>query len=290
LNKNASKVANMFGNKLYQQRARQTLPILVRQALSKMPILYKPLSLELGINNPRNLNWILGSVGITLDELAARKDWKEEIPHIESLVINKRDQLPGPGFEGFLANRVPAYARLSKAEKRAYLTGYWADIFAYPYWTDVLEALGLASTTVDSNDMIEKAKTGAGSGGGEGPEHLALKLYVRDHPSVVHLPPTFPKGKTESSLPSGDRLDILFYAKHRMLGVEIKSSISNDVDLIRGLFQCVKYRSVMEAERGFKSGNYDIDAVLVVGRAFPSHLQALQNSLGVSVIECVSPG
>lgn len=281
----ASQAANMFGDKQYQERARRALPILIRQAASRRPIFYENLATELGMPNPRNLNWVLGSVGVSLNELAARKDWNEEIPQIQSLVINQHNHLPGPGFEAFLAKQVPIYGRLNRTEKRAYLEGYWLNIFAYPYWSDVLHALGLLGWAADETSLIETAKTGVSGGGGEGPEHKALKQYVCDHPSVVGLPFTSPKGSVESPLPSGDKIDVLFQTRPRMLGVEVKSRISNDVDLIRGLFQCVKYRSVMEAERGYKGGRYAVDAVLVVGRVFPGHLQALKNSLGVTVIE-----
>jgi hypothetical protein len=235
--------------------------------------------------NPRNLNWVLGSVGVTLQDLGRKPGWNRSIPHIQSLVINQRDRLPGSGFEGFLADRVKGYDGFSSAEKRAYLDGYWHDIFAYPRWNEVLNACGLGPATTNAADIIDKAKAGRSGGGGEGPEHLALKEFVRDNPSVVGLPTSFPHGTVEAPLPSGDKLDVLFHAQSRMLAVEVKSCISNIVDLTRGLFQCVKYQAVMEAERGFKSDNYTIDAVLVVGREFPDSLKPLQNSLGVEVIE-----
>lgn len=158
---------------------------------------------------------------------------------------------------------------------------------AYPRWNDVLEACGLATTQSNAAEIIEEAKNGRSGGGGEGPEHLALKKFVRDNPRVVGLPHGFPCGTTEAPLPSGDRLDVLFYARSKMLAVEVKSNKSNNIDLERGLFQCVKYRAVMEAERAFKGGRYSINAVLVVGKGFPSTLKPLQNSLGVEVIEVI---
>ena len=275
----------MFGTKSYQERARRALPILVRQARSKKPIYYEALANELSMPNPRNLNFVLGSVGATLNELAAKKHWNEEIPHIQSLVINQRERLPGYGFDGFLADKLANYQNLTRTEKRAYLDGYWIDIFAYPYWSDVLEECGLEDTDGDASAVIERGKRGAGGGGGEGPEHEALKLFIRDNPSSVGLPLNFPPGTAETPLPSGDRVDVLFSNPEKMLGVEVKSSISNDADLIRGLFQCVKYRAVMKAERGFKSAIYSVDAVLAIGKPLPHQLHALRNSLGIRVIE-----
>lgn len=281
----ASQTKNMFGDQLYQERARRALPILVRQAAAQKPIFYEALAAEVGMPNPRNLNWVLGSVGVTLQELGRKAGWSEEPPHIQSLVINQRDRLPGSGFAGFLADRVQGYRELSSSQKRAYLQGYWHDIYAYPRWGDVLRACGLEPATADMAQVIDNAKSGRSGGGGEGAEHLALKNHVRDNPSLVGLPSSFPTGKTEAPLPSGDRLDVLFHARGRMFAVEVKSRISNDVDLTRGLFQCVKYRAVMEAERAAQGKSYSVEAVLVVGRSFPDSLAPLRNSLGVEVFE-----
>lgn len=280
----ASQTDNMFGDKLYQTRARQALPILVRQALSRKPIVYEALAAELGMPNPRNLNYVLGSIGATLNELASDPDWGE-IPHIQSLVINQQRRLPGAGFEGFLAQRMKEYQKLSLAEKREYLDAYWHEVYAYPYWRDVLEACDLAPATNDAANIVAKAKTGKGGGGGEGEEHRKLKEYVAANPSVVGLPSNLAPGATEAPLPSGDKIDVLFDGQKRLVAVEVKSKISNEVDLARGLFQCVKYRAVMEAERGFKGARYSVEAMLVVGKPFPESLCSLQNSLAVQVIE-----
>lgn len=65
----AQKVAPIWGNKLYQQRARMALPILIRQAESQEPILYSNLALEMGMPNPRNLDYVLGCIGQTIEYL-----------------------------------------------------------------------------------------------------------------------------------------------------------------------------------------------------------------------------
>jgi len=55
--------APISGEKLYQERARAALPLLVRQAQAGAPIFYSDLADELGMPNPRNLNYVLGSIG-----------------------------------------------------------------------------------------------------------------------------------------------------------------------------------------------------------------------------------
>jgi hypothetical protein len=275
----------MLGQRLYQMRARQALPILIRQAASQKPIYYADLAAELDMPNPRNLNFVLGSVGATVNQLSATYRRLGEIPQIQSLVINQTTKLPGSGFEGFLAEIAPNYSKLTFAEKRAYLDHYWQGIFAYPYWDDVLSILGLGKLSGSALMAIEEAKRGLGTGG-EGPEHLALKNFVQSNPTCVGFFSDI-DGIVEAQLPSGDSIDVLFEGRGRLLGVEVKSSISNSADLARGLFQCVKYRAVMKAEQAFKGQKLDIDALLVVGRDFPSDLNPLRNSLGVKVVKVI---
>jgi len=58
-----------------------------------------------------------------------------------------------------------------------------------------------------------------------------------------------PKGECEYYLASGDKPDVIFLGKTITVAVEVKSRISNDADLQRGVYQCVKYRAVIRAEQ-----------------------------------------
>jgi hypothetical protein len=78
---------DFFGDKLYQQRAREALPILVRQAMISQKITYSDLALELKMPNPRNLNFVLGSIGNLLR--ISSIEWNEIIPPIQSIVVKK---------------------------------------------------------------------------------------------------------------------------------------------------------------------------------------------------------
>ena len=89
--------APISGDKLYQERARAALPLLVRQAQAGAPIFYSDLAEELGMPNPRNLNYVLGSIGQSMELLS--KSWKEKVPPIQCLVINKATGLPGEGID-----------------------------------------------------------------------------------------------------------------------------------------------------------------------------------------------
>ncbi|MGI9307408.1 MAG: hypothetical protein ACR2P5_08935 [Gammaproteobacteria bacterium] len=84
--------------------------------------------------------------------------------------------------------------------------------------------------------------------GGEGEKHKALKEYASKNPQIFGMPGES-EVKTEYPLPSGDSLDVLFKNNNHWTAVEVKSSISNfnDKDIKRGIYQCVKYRAVLNA-------------------------------------------
>ena len=278
-----SEVATGFhGGKLYQQRARLVLPILVRQAEAGKPIFYADLAQEVGMPNPRNLNYPLGCIGDALNDLAA--EWEQEIPHIQSIVVNQQTDAPGPGFDGFLTER--GYTWKNARERKALFQEYRTRVSAYPYWTDVLEALGVQRSRPDIAKTLKKA---AGIGGGEGPEHKALKEFVRTHPEVAGLAVDHPHGEPEHPLPSGDRIDVLFTRGTRVTAVEVKPSGSAEADIARGLFQCVKYLAVLEAEARYWQNDVTFAVKLVLGGALPASLIPLRNSTRVEVHEGVGP-
>lgn len=266
------------GTKLYQERARTVLPILVRQAEARQPIFYEALAQEVGMPNPRNLNYPLGCIGRTLNGLA--REWKSDVPPIEALVVNQNTRLPGPGFDGFLVQEGETWG--NGAERRALIEAYWTKIYAYPYWRDVLAELQLRPAPDPAADII------AGAGrirGGEGPEHLALKKHVCAHPHLVGLRQGDSPGEMEQDLPSGDKVDVLFAQKRVIRAVEVKPAGASEFDIVRGLFQCVKYRAVLQARASYQNDRRRISACLGLGGALPPRLIPLRNSLNVEVFE-----
>jgi hypothetical protein len=270
------------GQKLYQQRARKALPLLVRQAEAGTTIYYSDLAAELGMPNPRNLNFVLGSIGQTLENLS--KAWKTPIPPIQCVVVNRATGLPGEGIGWFLVKKED-FVALPREQQEAVVNAHLERIFAYPFWAKVLSSLSLAPAP----PLITKVEVPKFGGSGEGPEHKALKDYVAKHPELVGLQPMAPSGRTEDPLLSGDSLDVSFCHGSRWVAVEVKSHISTQLDVQRGLFQCVKYRAVMKAQTRALGTNLHVRAVLVLGGTFPKGLQPLKNMLGVEVIDRVVP-
>lgn len=280
----ATTASPLSGEKLYQERARAALPLLVRQAEAATPIFYSALARELGIPNPRNLNYVLGSIGQTMEALS--KQWKETIPPIQCLVVNKKTGIPGEGIAWFLVKQ-EEYIKLPLRRKREIVQAELQHVYAYPHWRAVLEELLLLPAETDFTSLINTASHKFG--GGESPEHRALKEFVSKNPSVVGLPKTTAHGLTEVPLPSGDVLDVSFQTRKLWLAVEVKSRISNYADITRGIFQCVKYRAILEAVLLSESKTQDARVVLALESALPESLVALSNLLAVEVIENIRP-
>lgn len=274
---------DIHGTGLYHQRARQALPLLVRQAEADEPIEYGSLAVELGMPNARNLNYPLGSIGTTLQQLSTL--WGETIPPLQCVVVNKNTGLPGEGIGWFIV-KAEDFGRLPLNRRRDIVRAELTKVFAYPRWREVLEALDLPPPPPPvSPDLLARA---TGLGGGEGDQHRALKDWVARHPEVLGLARTA-TGITERPLPSGDSLDVSFETPSEWVAAEVKSRISGEADMLRGLFQCVKYRAVMEAVQIAAGRPRAARAVLVLETFLPRSLHAVRNALAVEVIERVTP-
>lgn len=274
------KAESFFGDKLYQRRARAAFPLLVRQARAQRPIYYADLAAELEIPNPRNLNYPLGSVGRTLQELGQSQS--TVIPPIQCLVVNQQNEIPGEGIAPFLKGS--DFRVLSKRQQRAVINGVLQSIYAYPHWDKVILDLQLQPAPMEAADLARRAAEGDFGGGGESEEHKSLKAFVACHPEILGFGKTLSKGEEEYPLPSGDTVDVLFRKKDEWIAVEVKSHISSDEDLARGIFQCVKYQAVLEAYLISIGREAAVHAALVASRPLAAKLVGLKNQLGVEVI------
>ena len=273
----------IWGKKLYQERARKALPILVRQAFSGSEITYENLAEELEMPNPRNLNFVLGSVGKSIQSLG--NELGEPIPPIQCLVVNKNTGLPGEGIGWFIKDKdLDSYGNLSISQKRRVVKDKLASIYSYQEWNKVLQLLNLKPADENFDDYISSATK---YGGGEGPEHKALKGFVANNPEIINLPRKAKPGKIEYDLPSGDSIDVYFNVNGEEIGVEVKPSTSPESDIVRGMYQCIKYKAVLEARQLTKFLTKNSRTILVLGGGFPPHLSSIRNMLGIEVIDNV---
>lgn len=273
---------NAPDEKLYQKRARAIFPILVRQAVAGQKISYGDLGEELNLHH-RVLRTPLGCIGDTLLELG--KQWQEEIPPIQGLVVNQKTGLPGDNVN-FLRHFISQ--KPDSRQKEAIVNAVLGEVFSYPKWSAVLEELGLSFPEPLKPQLVLSA--GRRGGPAESKAHKRLKDYIANHPRAVELNRSLAPGKTEYRLPSGDIPDVLFQSKRRHIAVEVKSHISDEDDLTRGLFQCVKYRAILRACRSLESETYEADALLAIEGSLPKELIAVKNTLGIQVIENIQAG
>ena len=96
------------------------------------------------------------------------------------------------------------------------------------------------------------------------------------------------KVETEKGLPSGDSIDVSFENNGHWVGVEVKSETSDDLDILRGLYQCVKYQAVMESYLSVLDVKKNIRVILALGCKLPHTLISVKNILGIEIVEVIN--
>jgi hypothetical protein len=117
----------------------------------------------------------------------------------------------------------------------------------------------------------------------ESEEHLRLKCYVKAHPQKFGAPEDCDTVEEEKLLKSRDEIDVWCMVPSEQLAIEVKSVRSNDSDIERGIFQCVKYRSVLEAEAKCDDKYPKVRTRLVSERPLSPECRRQAKSLGIEV-------
>lgn len=241
---------------------RAMLPVMIHWAKTgQTDHTYGELAAAIGRPKYHRLGHQLGCIQNVIDALSEAT--KREIPTLNSLVRNKEEGIPADGFS-FVSKK---YKELDKAGKIIFVEGLNSIACNYSHWDWVLKELGLSEYKPFTKAEIEEITNPKGGyGSGEGEEHKKLKEYVCAHPEAIGATNVV-FNKTEHLLPSGDKLDVYFELEDgTRLAVEVKSSISNDADITRGIFQCVKYKAVMDALQTIDTEDYDVKVLLVTSR------------------------
>lgn len=116
---------------------------------------------------------------------------------------------------------------------------------------------------------------------GEGGNHKKLRLWVKNNPAEVIAGLRGVKPKTEVPLDSGDRVDVVYYCNGKTVAIEVKSSDSDQNDLKRGIYQCVKYQAVLCAQYRAKNKKRVVSSLLVTQRELDDELIELAKKLNV---------
>ena len=260
---------------LYQLRASKAFPILIRQALIKKTITYSDLALEIGMPNARNLNYPLGHIGELLIE--AEKSLSLTIPPLQCLVVNKQTRLPGEGIGWFLdRNKIlfsrVKYNKLKNKEKRKIVKIATDEIFNYDKWKKIANCFGfeLPDSLTQNNTMFGR--------GGESEIHKNLKNYVLKNPKLFGFQAD---GEPEFKIDSGDSIDVFFQNKTKVLAVEVKTIKSTKEDFKRGIYQCLKYKYILEKQLGYENDTRKVDTILVTNCNIPKETISLKNAHGI---------
>lgn len=270
--------------------AKGTLYALVEHVLSSpgMPtgVTYKDLATFIGRTfkrAPLTMGKPLSDMGKHLKVFS--EQWEEDIPCIQSLAINKQTGMPGKGIKEFW----PDYPQLTPEQKLKKVRSEYNKINNFGiHWNKLLVAFDLEPIKpILSKSQSPTRKFSSGKGG-ESSAHKNLKKYVRDHPEIVGASSEY-DAFIEYPFPSQDTVDVLFKSHDCWVAVEVKSRVSDRVlgDYTRGLYQCVKYRALIEAMRKAKycAVPEKIRAVLVLERNFPHKHRKTAESLNVKVID-----
>ena len=213
-----------------------------------------------------------------------------------NVLITRPDGIPGVGVGGYLADRYNnkryrKWKELKTSEKLEVVERERAKVFRYGKWKQLNNQLfGAGAISKIRNptrsEVDGRSEDGKNHGGpAESDEHKKLKQWVADNAEQIGLKKSFGIGKPESSLLSGDTIDVLFSDGNDYVAVEVKSCRSNDDDLRRGIYQCVKYRAVKEAEHAPNKVN--VRALLVAERELSAELLSRARLLRVG-FRCVS--
>ena len=136
----------------------------------------------------------------------------------------------------------------------------------------------------DANEAIIRSGQSFGYGG-EGDAHKELKEYIFNNPSIIGID-EFTERKMEHILLSADRLDVWFkLSDGSSIAVEVKSSKSSDADIMRGLYQCVKYKAIMDAEDTIHGEQNTNRSILALGGSLCEENRYVRDKLGITVLE-----
>lgn len=273
-------IDSVINTEATRRNVRLMLPIMIHWAKSgQNKHTYGDLTHAIGKTNFSGIGHALYAVQKVLNELATQK--RRNIPTLNSLCKNAKTMLPSDGFE-FVS---PKYNNLDNNGKQVFVEGLDSNAMKYPHWDWVLKELNLEEPTSFTKEELENIKNPQYAYGGEGEEHKALKEYICQNPTCLGYE-NVAMAETEHILPSGDRLDVYFeLPEGTHIAIEVKPSTSPEQDISRGIFQCIKYQAVMEAQRKIERINYNIEVFLVSASNFSDLNKTLAEELGIKYIE-----
>lgn len=268
--------------------------ILIQRAKIGRPITYGELAAELerlyGLESKARKTLYgpaVDAVGFAIQELG--EQWGEKIPPLNLIVVQADTKLPGHGADEVAHYYFDDGGAGMAANRRTYIEAAMQAVFDYgPKWDQVAQALGV--------DVLEPEQANPDDGQcidlpviptayrTESAAHKALKAWVAANPELFEDYGQFSAGVNEHRLSSGDSLDVYVTNGRENLAVEVKASNGSDAELIRGIYQTIKYRAVLRAERRALRMPALCEAVLVSTRPLSKEGRALAKRLHVGFV------
>ena len=261
-----------------EEWALKAIPILIHWAKTawKEKHYYSDLSIMMG-HKTNQIGSVMLQVHDIMKNLEKHNSLKSPIPTLNALVRNKETNLPSDGFSYVMSN----YDSLSTESKKGEIENL--NLKAHEYdWDWVEKALGVNSHIYITSSFEKKMFNGFG---GESEKHKQLKEFVKNNPDKVGIKSSIINSELEYILPSGDKLDVYFESSSVRYAIEVKSSTSPESDVLRGIFQCVKYKAVLEASRVLDDFTKKYEVILVLGDKISVTNKRIATDLKVSYID-----
>jgi hypothetical protein len=251
----------------------KALPFIVDLAQKRELMTYGELAIKIGVHH----RVIPHALGYIRDEICT----PNKLPLLNVLIVNQFTRLPGESF-------LPEGTRnLSDAEYERKFEKHRDKVFLYDKWDELLRALNLSPIKRELKDLDKIGKEYSAyikrkGTSDEGEGHRKLKNYVADNPKALGLS-TSKKGIKEYLFPSGDECDVIFdMAGDTYAVIEIKNGDEGDGELVKGVYQAVKYRALMEAEKGHGK-SVEVYAFLVA-YSITRDVEDLASKFGISCV------
>lgn len=279
-------IAEVVKTPITIENVKRAIPILIywaKQGRTGIP--YIEFVQQLNYDTARPINKILGAIHDVLSALSHLT--KKVIPTLNALVVNQQTGIPSDGFSYVRSG----YETLSNDEKKIIVNTINQDAMKYERWDWVLSALELHSyepISSDNKTNEQHIQTSYWGHGGEGIEHKLMKEYISTHPEILNIHNIDNKRSPvlEYTLLSSDRIDILFEQENgNRIAIEIKPKDAPNEDILRGIYQCVKYQSLLDAEDTVHKRKGGNRCILVIGGKLSQDNKSTASILGINVVE-----
>lgn len=287
----------LCGSTWTDDTARKMFPILVWCAQNGKKITYGQLDAEMQRRKiGHHVNVVVyghpaGSIGNALAETEGETGAK--IPPLNALLVNAQTGVPGSGCDYYLKHHLEKVQRkpLTPDQRRAMAEDTMKEVWSFQGWGALLDRYEIKPLKGKIPALAIKPKSrkppskGGWSSEPESKEHKLLKEWVAKNPKILKSKILFRSGRMEWLYASADKVDVMFEHAEGCVAVEVKSSRSNDKDLERGIYQCVKYQALLRAELKAQGLIPNGLAVLVSEQTLPQRLMELADLLGVRIID-----